>query len=346
MEPTKAIPNDVFPSLDAQSWMAKWSRQGAHLQFANSSLEAKFFLEPIELARLMSALSRELSGIESVGGILWNENHKELGQIADRRLDWQRYAPHSPNAQRIYSIVKNLPLTGFERSFKMAENNLSSERFIVGLPRNRIAVDDIDFVASQLGMPPQLKTALEGTLSQSEFVHFGYEGSSNSSNFKIYLEFPRRFEIGSPLYFGYKWNVADAGLSSVTEYRHVQLPDQFHAADLIRRYLDSEPLCMWLADIVNAAISRSALSDIMLLDVADLATQRFSFDLNVYSAGLMISDIASTLQSIGNHLGIDHSSLNAILSKAKTDELGHLSGGVDLNGRPFITVYHAYRPDR
>lgn len=346
MKHLTAIPGETFPSLKAQSWMAKWTHQGAHLQFANSLIESNFLLKPIELARLMSLLEKEVSDIESAHGILWNEEHKELGQLTDSQLNWQGYAPHSLNAQRIYSIVKNLPLTGFERSFKMAKNNLSLERFIVSLPRNRISADEIDFAASQLCMPPQLKTVLEGKFSQAEFIHFGYEGSIDSCNFKIYIEFPRGVEIGSPQFFGYKWNTIDADLSSVTEYRHLKLPEQFQAAELIRRYLNSEPLCILLADIINTAISRTALSDLTLLNVVDLATQRSSFDLNVYSAGLTISDIASTLQSIGTHLGINHSSLDAILSRAKTDQLGHLSGGVDRNGRPFITFYHARIPNR
>jgi len=331
---------EAAPTLIAQRWKATWSREGAALHFAENLLGTTVTLEPIELKRLIHELSAAVLDIEHDEGTLWNEESRAFGANAVRRLQWKNYQPHLPCAQKIFNLIKNLPLTGFERSFRMAEKHLSRERFLAGLPRSDIAQADFQIIADLLGIPPRFKATLESDLAKCVFVHFGYEGLEDSSQYKIYLEFPKSHETTLPLYIGYKWSAFDPTLMTITNYKRVQFSDAEKLVDLLEKYLADSPAMECVSALVTAAIKRTPTSELLLVDVADQLTPRHSFDLNLYSAGLRISDVAGTLRALSRHFRIDEPSMDATLGKALHDGLGHISGGRNRLGQPFLTLYH------
>jgi hypothetical protein len=310
------------------------------LDFVETHLGTRVVLEPVELKSLVHQLSATVLNIENSEGTLWSEDFRAIGENAVRQLQWKNYHPHLPCAQKIFSLIKNLPLTGFERSFRMAEQHLSRERFIAGLPRREIALADIQFIADQLEIPPKFMAALESDLAKCVFVHFGYEGLEDSSHYKIYLEFPKGQEDALPLYTGYKWSTSDPTIMTITNYRRVQFPDAEKLVDLMEKYLEDRPVMECVSALVAAATKRTPSSDLLLVDVADQSTPRHSFDLNLYSAGLRISDVTDTLWALSRHFGIDEPSMDATMAKAFNDELGHISGGKNRLGQPFLTLYH------
>jgi hypothetical protein len=103
---------------------------------------------------------------------------------------------------------------------------------------------------------------------------------------------------------------------------------------------------------VRAAVERASLrtkpGHILYLDVREEGNPRRSFDLNLYKAGLRLQDLDPWILQLGTHYAPDPEQFRLVFDLARPRTLGHTAGGVDRQGRDFLTIYYgmqAFGPD-
>ncbi len=261
--------------------------------------------------------------------------------------------------ERLYQLTKNLPLKGFERSFKMLQGELYRDRFLWGLPAEKLNAADLDFIARELGAPPPFRQALQDHFPEATFVHLGFEHGLRST-YKIYLEFSTAVASGSvtspkaiaktgskpkehPHYLGYKWNPVANTQRSVSTYDHLPgLSLEALVAAIGVLYGNTQaPEHQTALEIVRLAAGRGSPDAWMFLRVTEDNSSRRSFDLNFYQSALTVKDLSGALKPLIKHLEIDDEVYSALMAEAANDMAGHVSGGLDREGRPFLTLYHA-----
>ncbi|MDO9402769.1 MAG: hypothetical protein Q7T87_01920 [Polaromonas sp.] len=347
---------DLSASLSADRWGARWAEAGVQLFFADDEMRAVFGLRPDAVAALASQLTQAVCAHEAVTGTLWSEAGPALGPVTDSRLHNADTLAAHPVAGRLYRLVRNLPLTGFEQSFKMLAGQLWSERFLVGLSTTAIAPEDVIFLASDLGMPPDLLHVFQAGLADATFVHAGFEQGDHQCTYKLYLEFAPGTggdAPGRPLYVGYKWNPENAAQQAISRYTR---PAALDLDDMLVRVTavyggtgDVHEVCRIAHQIIRMGASRTNARALLFVEVREDGTPRLSFDINLYETGLRVRDLAPLLAEAATHFAADSAAFSGLMALTGEDFAGHLSGGRDRSGRPFLTLYHARpasRPDR
>lgn len=334
-------PTDTNASLlGADRWGARWSQRGVVLRFGNGATGAALAMDPHATATLAAELAHHVQQYEQKYGTLWSENHAQRGAYTEAELQWYETEPHSLPAQSLFNWVKNLPLTGFERSFKISPQLLSPQRFLLGISAQQIDVADVLHVAKLMKFPAQWRDQLHSQIYDAVFFHFGFEHNTPQCVYKLYLEFGQEAPMQHPLYRGYKWSPENARPGSVSTYAHV--PNLTLATMLARVqavYGDAQ-VAQLAQEIVTLVVSHSTIQGLLFVDVCDDSTSRISFDINAYSTGLPVNAISAELVRLSDYLGVNSSELGALLASTQDHMIGHISGGTDQNGKPFLTVYH------
>jgi hypothetical protein len=79
---------------------------------------------------------------------------------------------------------------------------------------------------------------------------------------------------------------------------------------------------------------------ILFLEVREDDNPRHSFDLNLYKAGLRVRDLDAWISRIGAHYDLPADPFRQVYDAARPLALGHIAGGLDREGRDFLTVYY------
>jgi tryptophan halogenase len=268
------------------------------------------------------------------------------------------------SAHRLLHLVRELGVPfGFERSVKLSRHSLQGNRFLATVSKGSLGAGEaLTAVCRAIEMPESLLETFRAHLSAATFAHFGFEEAESSCLYKVYLEFwsswedelARRSATAEPflLHLGLKWDRRDAKRAAVTRYTcHPWL-----SADEIRRRLDDIYADAGMAvprQAVCAAVGMAALrtkpGHILYLDVREDENPRHSFDLNLYKAGLRVQDLDPWIPQLGAHYTPPAEQFRQIFNLARPRTLGHIAGGVDRQGRDFLTIYYgmqAYGPDR
>jgi hypothetical protein len=341
--------DDMPPAVQADRWGGRWSGQGLTLSLANGQIGTALRLEPPTVAALAHKLSLAVAELENTSGTLWSEHHAALGAITDARLDVSEAIEANPLARRLYLLFRNLPLQGFERSFKLLDGSLWSRRFLVGIQSTRLAPEDFVFLSRQMGAPLSVQKAMAAGLQDASFVHIGFEQAGDHSVYKLYLEHPAAAQADGgirPLYIGYKWDPDDNARCAVSRYTQPEamaLPDVLDKTAMA--YAGQDPPVQRIArEIIWEAGSRAAANQLLFVEVVEDGTSRASFDINLYEARMTVSELQAPLQALSQHLGISAQVFVPFMRSVRADRVGHLSGGTDRHGRAFLTVYHAKQP--
>jgi hypothetical protein len=250
----------------------------------------------------------------------------------------------------LFALLRAERLEGFERSFKMGHEMLFANRYLAGISRRDVAPQGALDICARIGMPPKYVPSLEAGLEAASTVHFGFEQSSGGGTFKVYLEFARalyesvaRDPAGTPvlLHLAYKWDVLDAGKSTIARY--VCHPG-LSAESVLRRvegvYPAGAKISCETAQRIVADASRRASEPPMYLEVTEEGNPRSSFDVNLHHAGLRLREVEPSIRSLGARYAIPECRLSALYECIGAEKLGHLSGGMDREGRDFFTVYY------
>ena len=183
-------------------------------------------------------------------------------------------------------------------------------------------------------------------------MHLGFEETATSCIYKVYLEFWTNWEnelevkrrsqpfVGG---YGFKWDTADPARSVTTTYTCYPrlLPDAM--LDRVAGVCVAAPTPA-LLDIVRTVIdlgsARAGYERILYLEASEPGNPRRSFDVNMLHARIPLGGMERALQRIGEHFGIDSKAFAAAWHPARGDLFSHVAGGVDRQGRDFMTIYY------
>lgn len=259
-------------------------------------------------------------------------------------------------AEQVFTAVGDLGVRfGREWSVKIDAQSVSTNRFLLGLRKARIAGDpDARLLEAcvSLGMPPSVLIQYRNELPSAQYVHFGYESSGGVSWVKAYLEFfddvDGQLRSGAPrqarylVHRGFKWVPSGESPAQVTSYWwHPQLPaSQIHARleDVLSSDGDGR-LRSLTAGLLDMGMRRTSPQNLHFLEVVETGNERRSFDINFYRARLSMADVGAAFEAACAVHGQSYKSWEARWPGIAAERFGHLAGGVDRSGRGFMTFY-------
>lgn len=262
-----------------------------------------------------------------------------------------------PGVRRLLDFVGHLGgAYGLERSFKVFDHTLLANRFLATMAKDtvRAPVDRrlLDLCA-RIGMPRVFMDLYREHLPFAKYVHFGYEENQRRTISKAYLEFPLDWEtemlqkpIGADsvlLYLGFKWDPSENSLQALTRYTgYPRLPLENMLERVAAHYAGSSSKeCLEITrGIVQTAVDRIGAEQILFLEVSEADNPRNSFDINFYRAKLSLDAYYPHLLSMCRHFHIPEKDFSAFIDPIRSKRFGHLSGGIDRQGKDFLTVYY------
>jgi len=245
-----------------------------------------------------------------------------------------------------------------ERSFKVYRRTLLPHRFMLYFRREGAspqALVALSGVCERLGMPTQFLAEFEQNLPRTGFVFFGFEEGEHSSIYKVYEEFagPQdgteawQPELPVPVlsYVGYKWDVFDsrkAARATYTKFPGLSPQAMSARAERILDGPDSRSGRELTNQFIGIASTRIPHAMMRYLEVAEEGNPRKSFDVNAYGAGLLVAEFYPLFVRMCQRLEVGPGEFLPLYERIKMNEFGHVSGGVDREGRDFFTVYFGH----
>jgi hypothetical protein len=254
-----------------------------------------------------------------------------------------------------FRIVEELGVPcGYERSFKMLPGRVLANRYLLGIETKSITREQMLGICQRLGMPADYQEAFAAGLPDANLVFLGFEDDEERGcMYRLYLEFwdkrqrdlqASRARIDSGLlHLGFKWSTDDPAKKAVSKYVwHPLLTIEEVLQRLEYVYADQPNNVSHEAagEILTLAASRSGRRSLRYLDVSEQQSQRRSFDINLYRAGLRIQDVHEHLSRVRQHYGIPDAQFRRLCSLTGQKLFGHLSGGTNREGQDFLTFYY------
>lgn len=260
--------------------------------------------------------------------------------------------------QKAYLIFDTLEYLNLqfrlEASWKITKNRLHKNRFILAIPRAENLSNKFLYFCKKMDMPNKYLEIFQQNLSQASVVYFGFEGNEVSCIYKVYLEFwdqvvnesknqSHQTETAALLGLGFKWNALDNTKGVISTYTCYPL---LSVTEILKRissiyggYNHSHPGEI-VQGLINFAADRVNDNPFIYLEVTEENNPRKSFDLNFYQANIPLQDIYNYLGKMCQHYGINAHSFNYLYQQIGSKNLGHLSGGIDRQGKDFLTMYY------
>ena len=260
-------------------------------------------------------------------------------------------------ARLLLDLAKGLETEfGVERSFKVLEKRLLGNRFLVTMTKDAIGNhtrQKLLDICSQINMPEDFQDVYRENLSFAKYVHFGYEENEKSSIYKAYLEFPANWEaefLNKPagadsfaLYLGFKWDTSINTKRALTRYTcYPRIPPETILERLSNLYEGSAQRDSMeiVKGILETALGRIGYGRILYLEVSEDNNPRRSFDINMYRAKLRLEELHPLLLRMCRRFSITEERFRALFDPVRSKRFGHLSGGIDREGKDFLTVYY------
>lgn len=259
-----------------------------------------------------------------------------------------------PLAQHILDWLRDhAAMYGAEPSFKLTPGRLSTQRGIYGGSKRHVAGSPdgtLLALCQQLGMPEALQVRYREALPRCRHVGFGFDQEGEEQRYKAYLDFSSEnleraaralaSEDDVLEFLGFKWCLTQPTQAVITEYRRHPLLTRRAMARRARDHLAALPEAQAL---VAAAFDQCARNwperPLEYLEVREDASPRRSFDIKFYSTSITLGDLAAPLEALGTSLGVGAALADALRGQG-ISRLGHLAGGIDRHGTPFVMVYH------
>jgi hypothetical protein len=256
-------------------------------------------------------------------------------------------------ANLLFYMLDKFPLEGYEASFKMLPHAFLKVRFLIGIQTKHINKNRFDEICMKMEMPNACYKLCLEKLTQSNIILFGFEEEGNQCTYKLYLEFSEKnrsivYQTKSkqPLlqYLGFKWNAFDHQKYIITAYKWFPLISIDHLMDRLGQlYKPSKQFPLFLIeDLIQMAIRDidDSGDPFIYLEATDMNSERTSFDLNLYKAGITLGDINQFILKTMQFFEIDARKWNAFLGKIRSKVLGHISGGHSSSRDQFLSVYY------
>jgi hypothetical protein len=319
----------------------------------------RIVMSPFTAKGLATVLNEVISEYESKYGCLDMKPSPttEPDQDSSIRPDFSRTKISDEKVGLLLQLVKNLNVeVGFERSFKIVNEVLLDNRFLLGADKKEVgrrADDRLTEMCSLMGMPKTLLDVFKHHLPQGHYVHFGFEQNEKTSVYKVYLEFWEKIkkEISKSkhppgsalLHLGLKWDVSDPAKQSITHYTWYPWISPQEVLQRVTNILHPQtdaPSKQAADELVSLALARIPYRDILYLEVTEEGNPRRSFDINVYRANLQVAEIYPLLSMLCRRHSVPFETFHSLYDGIKRKRFGHLSGGVDREGNNFFTIYY------
>lgn len=317
-------------------------------------------VSPFVAKRISNLLRNTLEDYESQYGPLNRDSSASIGQpgrpTPRAKLPAAGSAGTVEQGQILFQLINNLDLPyGYERSFKMYGKTLLGNRFLLTLDKNslrQLPPERILELCGQINMPQNLLADFSENLSRASCVHFGFEENKASCIYKAYLEFSatresdvnNRASGGSApflLYLGFKWDSSDNSKHTVSRYNRYPFITVENILERVSSiYGGARCPYEMVKDITDIASARISHDDIFYLEVTEDNNPRRSFDINIYNANLLIGELYPFLARIGQYYAISFGEFHGLYEGIKDRIFGHVSGGIDREGKDFLTIYH------
>lgn len=260
-------------------------------------------------------------------------------------------------AGQLFQRVRDLNVeVGLERSVKISKNTLLENRFLLGTSKEAIGQNShekIQDICVKMDMPENFLESFRKNLSEANYVHFGFEQNEKTSLYKVYLEFYEKIKKqirnqpnqSGPflLHLGYKWDASDNTKGAVTRYNWYRFLSIDVIAARFSYILDPHRYGNLLEianGIINLASARIPYQDILYLEVTEENNPRISFDINMYRAHIQLEELYPFWLNICRHYSIPLEEFHIFYDRVKNKTFGHLSGGIDREGKDFLTIYY------
>jgi hypothetical protein len=259
--------------------------------------------------------------------------------------------------ERLQAVIRAIGAPhGRERSIKLRDQRLLAQRFLLTVARDDIGIDASERVLAacrRLEMPEQFREAVAAHVTPANMIHFGYEEEHGGrAYYKVYFErgeqLARAMASQPPvtdpfvLFHAFKWNCADRHEQVMARYVcHPRLARTALLQRVAAVYAGQAGRTPWhlVCETVSAAARRVPESELLYLDVTEDGTTRQSFDVNFYRAGLRVASVAPFLERLATHFQLRADVVLDAFAAVLDRRLGHLAGGVDRQGRDFLTIY-------
>ncbi len=296
-------------------------------------LFARAVMTPFMAKRLALALEEALRRHEAAYGPIWP------GSADPNR---PRAATMSPEKAHLIRLVNSLQLDlGSERSFKVFRDIILTDRFLLSTKKDAAPREKIVDICRRLGLPDPFWAPLFQHLPDTRFVHFGYEENENGSIYKAYLELTFKGpHYPFLVYLGFKWDTKDPAkhaLARYTCYPSFGLKETLEKISLAFPGPDAAEAAEIAKSIVEAAAA--VAPGVLYVETTEDGNPRKSFDINTYDAALPLGAIRPLLMRMAAHCRLPREEFGEFFETIKGKRLGHLSGGIDRQGRDFFTVH-------
>jgi hypothetical protein len=253
----------------------------------------------------------------------------------------------------LLGLVRDLCVPhGFEYSFKMCEGLLLANRFLITMEKASLGEDyrrRVIELCAKLRAPASFLEAMDRSISEACMLHFGFEASEKGGLHKVYLEFPLP-TLTEPtlLHTSYKWDPLRPERHTIGRYVRYPLLSYEETTERVRDLLAEcrRPGAFEIADeFLRLAMPRLKKS-FHYLEVTEEGTLRNSFDVNLYSASLTMGDLRPLLLRMAARYSLSMEDFSARLDSVQKTKFGHLTGGIDRDGRDFFTIHFGVQPRR
>lgn len=322
--------------------------------------KAQILLSPVLAKRLALRLQNHIQDYERRYGPLDpgppqqadTPSHKLIGKTSSK----VELEDLPEEARSLVRQVQDLGvLCGLERSFKFMDRVLLTRRLLLGFRRDDLPPDGasrlVD-ICQGAGMPEDHLAAFQERLPEAAIVLFGFEQEGGSDTFRAYLEFGQRFRnkrsINSDppepfmVHLGYKWDPGNETRKTTTRYTCFPgLSKESMLERIPAVYGDrdsSNPLAI-AAGILERAAKKGPEDALLYFEAEEEPNPRTSFDLNLYAANLQMADLTPFLSDLCTLYHIPYPHFDTHYTRVQNLIFGHLTGGLDRNGRDFMTVY-------
>jgi tryptophan halogenase len=329
------------------------------------ALSSQVVLDPKVAPRLIASLHESLKEFDrwtlanskkpkhSIESLL--DQTSSMNNPANLRSSAATPSESARRAALLFRLVQALGAPyAHERSFRLREGEVLSNRFLLTLDRSDLGEDanvKILGVCEQMGMHAPVMAAVVREISAARSVHFGFEGDGEDAVYKVYLEFPSdgpesiELEGGNTrlLHRSFKWNATAPQEHVETHYvLHPALDVAGVRAKIGEIYAAPEhrESCEIASEIVALAAARMSADSLQYLEVGEGDNARTSFDINLYDSGLEMRDLHPFLSRMRRHFKIPPGRFQALYDQIKVHAVGHLAGGVHRNGKEFFNLYY------
>jgi hypothetical protein len=266
-------------------------------------------------------------------------------------------------ARLIVDLVGGLGVRfGMEWSFKMFAKTILANRLLAGINKQTIKTDPdgrIMDLCREMEIPGPFLEIIRKEIPFADFVHFGFEETQTGGIYKVYLEFKGMCEgelraaSHSPnrllLFLGLKWDPLHPEKKAVTEYIWHPAASETEIRTRISGIFAGSPPEMPMdtaAGVLSMAAAKMPVKEMYLLEVSEPGNPRKSFDLNVYPARIQLKSLERFFPMICNHYEINPVDFQTFISPMSEKILDHLTGGIDREGRDFLTFYYGVEEGR